>query len=236
MEITTTQNVAINFEKANVGDRILATLIDGLIVFGYYFGVFFFLALLGITGNNVMFSAVGIILFLPVFFYNLLFEVFMGGQSPGKRMRKIKVVRLDGERPTFGSYLIRWLFRPIEILSCSGSIALITILINGKSQRIGDLAAGTCVISLKKEMSLNETVWVELEEGYIPVFPQVKRLNDSDFRIIKHKFDEAVKEEDFKMINLLANKIKKVLAIETAMYNQPFVETIVKDYNYFMGK
>ena len=59
-------------------------------------------------------------------------------------------MRLDGTRPGLGDYVLRWLLRPIEVIAFTSGVRqpCITILLNGKGQRLGDLAAGTTVVSL----------------------------------------------------------------------------------------
>ena len=78
---------------------------------------------------------------LPTTFYSLIFEIAMNGQTPGKYLNKIRVVKIDGSKPTLGSYLTRWLLRIIDIWFFTGSVAVFTILFNGKGQRLGDIAA-----------------------------------------------------------------------------------------------
>src|SRR5690606_34920667 len=98
-----------------------------------------------------------ILFYLPVIFYHLLCEVFMDGQTFGKKAIDIKVVKLDGSQPSVGSYFLRWLLQIVD-LPFFGAIGIITILVNGKGQRVGDLAAGTTVISLKHRTGIKDTI------------------------------------------------------------------------------
>ena len=99
IQIETTQNVTIEYKIGSVGDRIIATLIDLLILIGYTIALVLLISQLklklGIAGV--------IILYIPAFFYDLLCETFLNGQSFGKKIRKIKVVKLDGSQPNFVS-------------------------------------------------------------------------------------------------------------------------------------
>jgi hypothetical protein len=170
---------------------------------------------------------------LPIFLYNLLFEVLMNGQSPGKYFLHIRVTKIDGSKPTFGSYLIRWMLRLIDISMASGSVALLTILLNGKGQRLGDLAAGTTVISEKKQITINDTLNVDLKENYTPTFPQVTLLNDTDVQTIKNLYKTALKKKNYVTINALKDKIIELTEIKTNLRSVDFVDTIIKDYNYY---
>ena len=113
--IRTAQNVAIEYEVANVWDRIVAFLIDGLIIIAY---LFFSMLIIGSIasegGKSTILISVTILIYLPVMFYSLLFEVFNNGQSPGKMIMKIQVVSISGDPVTVGQYMLRWLFRIID--------------------------------------------------------------------------------------------------------------------------
>ncbi|HCI71200.1 MAG TPA: RDD family protein, partial [Balneola sp.] len=87
----------------------------------------------------------------------LIFEVVWNGKSFGKWMMGLQVVMLDGSSPSFGNYLIRWMLRLLEVSFTNGILAFITVLINGKGQRLGDIAAKTCVIKTRKKVKLSDT-------------------------------------------------------------------------------
>ncbi|WP_322790508.1 RDD family protein [Tenacibaculum tangerinum] len=148
-QIETAQNIAIKQNVAHVTTRIGSYVIDLLFIIGYYIIIILIMEMLDIP-ISMEYMSLYALLGLPVFFYSLLFEVLMNGQTPGKYFNDIRVVKLDGSKPTFGSYLIRWLLRFVDFTLASGSVAVLTILLNGKGQRLGDIAAGTTVISEKK--------------------------------------------------------------------------------------
>ena len=104
VRIDTTQNVAIDYEIASLGERILAYLVDLLVFVAY--GITWLTIMSGIQDYISFADALIWIILLPLFFYDLLCEVVMNGQSFGKKAMKIKVVKLDGSEPTFGSYLL----------------------------------------------------------------------------------------------------------------------------------
>src|SRR5512145_3290094 len=144
IDIQTSQNVAIEQPVASVGERIAATLIDLVFVFTYCIIV----ASLGSFKE----TPVGTMVFMiPALFYHLVSESVMNGQSWGKKIMKIKVVKIDGTHPIFGPYLIRWIFRLVDVLFLFGAISTIVIIVNGKGQRLGDIAANTTVIRIKEK-------------------------------------------------------------------------------------
>lgn len=240
LAINTTQNVTINFSAASVGERIGAYFIDLLIKTAYLivvFYIFFYLFNLNKIINrldNWSQIAIYMVFALPVVLYSLVLELFFEGQTFGKKLVKIRVVKLDGYQASFGDYLIRWLFRVIDISMSSGIIGLIAMVINKNVQRLGDISAGTAVITLKSKISINSTILEEIDEVYQPRFPLVIKLSDNDVRIIKETFNVASKTRDLAVLNKLTSKIEEVTGIKNEMENtQEFIQTILKDYNYY---
>lgn len=227
--VRTTQNVFIEYPVASLGDRILAYFVDILIIIAYYMVAA--LALVSLDTFS-MSGFIGVML-IPTFLYHLIFEIFMNGQSPGKRQMKIKVVRLDGTPPTIGNYIIRWLFRLIEIDFLSGAVAVVAIAVGGKGQRVGDMAAGTTVIKeVKKREVLAKEVFTVSEENYTPVFQQVINLTDQDIELIQQALDVNRATGNLQPVLAVTEKIKITLGIQTDLPPMKFLYTIVKDYGH----
>lgn len=239
LSINTTQNVTINFTAASIGHRILAFGVDLLIIIAYLTTIYL---LLEYTGFSKMLSgldgwsqmAVQSLIFLPVMFYSLIFETFFEGQSLGKKLIRIKVVKIEGYQASFGDYLIRWLFRMIDIVISSGIIGFVSIIMNKKAQRLGDMAAGTSVITLRNNVNISSTILEEINEDYKPTYPLVIKLSDNDVRIIKENFIRAKAGRDFDLMLKLTEKIQSVTGIKNQSGNQvDFINTVLKDYNYY---
>lgn len=237
IKLETTQNVMLEFDLAGSGDRIVSGLLDWLFMAAYVFICYLvFFVIMGI--NTLSISETGwliiyILLSSPIFLYHLLFEIFMNGQSPAKKVMKIKVIKLDGAQPGLGDYMLRWLFRPIDGLFFY-MVAIITISVSKKEQRLGDIVAGTTVVKLKKRATLEDTILKVVEHNYKPVFVDVLRFSDKDINTIKEALELYKKNRDPKHVNLLANKVKEILNVDTAaMSSSKILETIIKDYNYY---
>ena len=157
----------------------------------------------------------------------------MDGKTIGKGLMHIRVVKLDGSKPGFSSYFIRWILRIIDVVLTSGGLAVLTILIRGNGQRIGDIAAGTTVISEKKKVSLKDTLLRELPEDYVPKYAQVTVFKDREMQTIKELFDHAKRNGDHQIIVSLNNRIKEVTQITSDTEPIEFVDRIIKDYNYY---
>lgn len=242
--INTSQNVNINFNIAGVGERMLAFIIDLLIRIAYvviilylFFNILDLGYLLdGLDGWSI--RAVYLVLTFPVYIYHLVLESLMEGQTPGKKLMKIKVVKIDGYQASFADYMIRWVFRIVDV-SFAGVVGLISMIVSKNNQRLGDIASGTAVISLKNNINISHTILENIHENYVPSFPQVIALSDNDMRIIKDNYTKALKVDDRQIINKLSEKIKSILKLEidpTKMTERQFINVIIKDYNYYTGK
>jgi hypothetical protein len=158
--------------------------------------------------------------------------VFFNGQTLGKKARDLRVVRLDGTRPSLGDYVLRWLLRPLEVIMTFGVGAFITILLNGRGQRLGDLAAGTTVISLKKRPDYSSPMAADIATiaGYQPVFLQAAALSDHDVALIRKLLFHGTKQSNYMLINEVANKVKAITGIRTDLQDEPFLKTVLRDH------
>jgi uncharacterized RDD family membrane protein YckC len=231
LTINTSQNVDIRYEIASVGDRIVSEIIDNLIKAGYLFLVIYLLySVRGTDSSPLIFAAL-----LPVMFYSLLFEMAMQGQTPGKRIRKIKVVKVDGTEATFGAYLIRWLFRIIDVMLFYGMVAIVTIVANKKGQRLGDILAQTAVIKVKDRVSLQDTIYQKVDDNYSAVFDEVKRLEPLDIELIKKALNSLEYNQNLELMLTLSQNIQKKMGTDTrGLSYVQFLRTVVSDYNYLV--
>jgi len=233
LNIETTQNISLDFKSASVGDRILAYSFDLLIMFVW--AITWLIVLTRLGGLEIW----EIVFSLPIVFYSLLCELFLNGQSFGKMIFKIKVVKLDGSELTLGTCLIRWLFRLIDNWVLAGSIAVLSVILSNKSQRLGDLTAGTTVVKLVKANLLEDTSYIHVPENYTLQYPQVSLLNDHDANTLKEvlKLTMMKNKIDSDNLEIIVNKtrraIQKKLNIDSInKTSKEFLETVLLDYNH----
>lgn len=240
--VETTQHVQLAYNPASVGERLLAFLLDGFVIVGY------FLLMQSLVGaleqSNLMSSEaiekqqwVFVLIYSIVpFFYHLASEVLWNGKSFGKWIMGLQVVRTDGTSPSFSNYLIRWLFRLVEITFTSGLVAFMTVLLNGKGQRLGDIAAKTAVIKTRRKVKLSDTLYSELETEYEARYPQVKNLSDKDITTIKEVLASRRGYEYatwFVMVQRTANIIQMKMDIKKLEVNaDDFLKQVINDYNH----
>lgn len=233
IRIDTTQNVSFDFVLASVGDRILATLLDTLFQ-GAYLIVVMLMASAAISISDMFNDQIILFLLLlsPLVFYNLLFEIFMNGQTPGKRLLRVKIIRLDGNTPSIGDYLMRWVFRTLDSIFFY-MVAIITIGINKKGQRLGDIVAGTTAIKLGKHAHLKDTLlFHNVDQQYVPTFVNVMRLSDKDLNIIKEALRIYETTGNKKYAERLSEKIVEILGHGHGMPPIRMLTTVLKDYNH----
>ena len=236
IQIQTTQNVALSFTPASVGDRILAHFIDWVIFIAWF--LIFALLYSGLS-SSLLDSKIGIVFFvvfmlLPVMLYDLIFEVFMNGQSLGKRAMSVRVLALDGTSPTLGAYLMRWIFRLVDTGIFGSMVALIVTAVNGKGQRLGDIAAGTAVVKLKQTVSLAQLRQEKMQEGYVPMFSEASLLSDRDIVTIRAVLKKGSEENNSILVGEAARKVKEVIGIQSDMKNMEFLKQILQDHTYLM--
>ena len=143
LTIATPEGLEVDLVLAGLGSRFIARLLDSLI----QLGIIIALVIVQATLSNGWVTAVLIVMYFATFFvYDILFEVFGSGRTPGKRAARLRVVR-DGGRPVgFGASLIRNVLRLADFLPSLYLVGAITIVATNNNQRLGDLAAGTFVV------------------------------------------------------------------------------------------
>jgi uncharacterized RDD family membrane protein YckC len=159
LNIDTPEQVDLHFSLAGLGSRFVAILLDTLIQIGFYFlAITSFAFLLSGAGGQKLnemgkwFIALFIALnFCLIWGYFALFEAFWHGQTPGKHIMKLRVIKDSGRQITLFESLTRNLLRFVDYLPGLYLVGVITMLCNKRHQRLGDLAAGTLVIHERSE-------------------------------------------------------------------------------------
>lgn len=220
LNIETPEQVDLRFPIAGIGSRFLALLTDSVIQgFAIAFILFcFFLVIFsssrklsagaGTPGAGAKWLLAGMILFYFLLYwgYYSLFEAFWNGQTPGKRLLKIRVIKDSGRQITLFEALARNLVRVIDMLPSFYLIGVITMLCNREQKRLGDLVAGTIVVHERSDeqplMSHNSRTFTSalypqpLETvqpvGVLLPADGVARLDAGDLNVIDTFFSRAL--------------------------------------------
>lgn len=233
-DIITNQFVRISQTPASISERILAKIIDYVIIILYSTGLYYFTRTIHNELGNHVFIIYCLFVTLPVWAYDFLWETFNNGQSPGKYIMKIRVVNKDGSCPTLGSFFMRWILNIIDI-GFSG-IGILVIILSKDSQRIGDLAAGTMVIKLVNyqdiHISLDEFYYAK--KDYHPVYDEAKKLSQAQAEVIE-KAIYSTREDREEQLNALSEKVERFLQITPKENSkEKFLATLLHDYQYYI--
>lgn len=228
ISIRTAQNILIDFQVAPLSHRILAFLID-IIIIAAATGL---LALILLSIDSYF------IYFLPIvfIFYTPASEMIMNGQTFGKRAMRTRVVNVNGKEPTVLDFLIRWSFRLIDIYFTVGSLAVIFISTTGRGQRLGGILSNTLVVSLSSEMelSLNDILRIEDRTRYEPQYVEAYRFSEDEMLTVKSVLDRYSTYHNTAHTNLIevaAQRCADVLGIKSVPDNKfDFLKTVLRDY------
>jgi uncharacterized RDD family membrane protein YckC len=229
INITTTQNVTIEYELATVYERSVSTAIDTAII---YIGSLILYAILTIFTSSLNYLFIST---PAAFLYHLLFETLNHGQTPGKKVNKIRVVKINGERPGFFDFMMRTVFRFMDITATLGTLALVTISSTEKGQRLGDFLANTTVVKLSNvsQFSLQRILSMEKLKDYTPRYPGVIKFTEEEMLLIKETLDRYAtypNDGHGDARNKLVHKIEEQLGIVAPLDKNFFLSTLIKDY------
>lgn len=145
--IITPEAVVLEFETASVGSRTIAILLD-LLAQMMALGLLFSTVGTGLTaaGETVAIIAVFVLSFLVIFGYPVAMETFWDGRTLGKAALGLRVVTREGGPIRFRHAAIRTIFGLVDFYLFLGAVAVLTVILTRRNQRLGDLVAGTIVL------------------------------------------------------------------------------------------
>lgn len=234
--IQTTQNVSIDYELAKTGSRIGSFFIDAILaVVIYWVSAFLLLSIFPALDTMVLLSFGPIFFFLGYYFF---LELFNRGQTLGKRIVGLKVIRLDGRDPTPADFLTRSIFLLPDVLLSFGMPAVLLVASGRQKQRLGDMVAGTVVIqsTVSSSFTLEEIMAIRNREDHEPEFPGVQQYTDEDMMVVKQALARMRKYDNLphkQAVRQLAVKMADQLGLdkkEITYAPEKFLEVILMDY------
>lgn len=154
-ETVTGEGVALELPVANLGQRTLSGLIDVLLHSGLLVGLFFAGGALtagasdAVSTTAIIVTVVGVLVGVPT-----VSETLSRGRTLGKLVLGLRVVRDDGGPVSFRHALTRALVGWVEIYLLTGMGAVVSGMVSARVKRLGDLAAGTYVVSERSRLRL----------------------------------------------------------------------------------
>ena len=246
--IDTPENVAFGYEVAGIGTRFIAAAVDRIVVlmlqFAILVGVFLLLQTTSTDWesleNRVLLWLVGFVTlveFMLHWGYYIFFDMLWNGQSPGKRLVGLRVIGKNGAPIGLPESAIRNLLRIADGLPSFYGVGVVSMFIDAKSRRLGDLAAGTLVVYDKGSISLDSLRVAPLSQAARPILSPlpdlpVQRLKSSDLYMAEEflrRRDSLVHRKDlalriarslFERMNMPDHPIQPLDA-------EPFIEQVV---------
>lgn len=230
--IITGQYVRIQQTAATVMQRFFAWVIDAVflsITSGMFMGIG-----VGITSA---FDTLGIVFvtffMILILCYPLIMETFSDGQTIGKSIMGIKVMCLDGSKPSKVALFLRWILYLVDF-GCM-FVGIVFIIFSKNCQRLGDLAAGTTVVKLSK----NQKPFILRSFGftdqhYAPSYPEAAHLSMRQIEVIEHLLFSYNTRKRESLMNHLAQKVETALGIRAKETDsEKFLSKIYNDFQYY---
>jgi uncharacterized RDD family membrane protein YckC len=189
LDVATPERVALSLPVAGIGYRCLAYLVDVFLLFLFWAVAYFTFTLVvedmlgfiqGLSGLTQTLLVVG--LFATQWLYWTSCEVLMGGQTPGKRLIGIRVVRVDGSPVGVLESAVRNLVRVVDFIPGLYALGCLSMLLTRQHRRLGDLLAGTLLV--REERFDLDKYTAPAEALAAPTTPGAVRLTPEDVELI----------------------------------------------------
>lgn len=194
-EVETPENIRFGYDVADIGSRFLAIFIDSLIQGALYVILFFALIILvnQLTVldlprpvNDALGIGVVVVLFLIQFGYFMFFEIILNGQTPGKRLFGLRVIKDNGYPLAPLDSVIRNLVRIIDFFPFAYGVGLVTMFMNARAKRLGDFAASTLVVKMRHQVRLQDLKPVTIAPAAAANAPLgISRLSEADIAMVE---------------------------------------------------
>lgn len=200
LTIDTPENVAFDYDVAGIGSRFLAALIDTILIIlvqVILVGGVLLITNLALDDVSSTVSAwvagiLGLVSFVFFWGFYIFFEILWNGQTPGKRIVGLRVIRVDGTPVAVSEVIIRNLVRIIDFMPIAYGVGVVTMFINTNSRRVGDLAAGTLVVHDRGVKDLSDlkpvratSVVVPGAQTHLPESFPVHQVSEQELHIIE---------------------------------------------------
>jgi len=203
LNIDTPENVVFEYDIAGIGSRFLACMVDTLLISACILLIGLGLVVLvnlvapdGLGSDDMVvywvIGAISLLVFAVNWGYYIFFEMYWNGQSPGKRLIHLRVIRTDGGPISLTESVVRNLVRMVDMLPTAYGIGVISMFISHQSRRLGDLAAGTLVVHDHKPATLEGLAALAsapaqpalMDTGLLPDLP-VERLSAGELQAVE---------------------------------------------------
>lgn len=215
-DIATPEGVELRLPLAGLASRSLAWLIDASIKLVAFTITSIVLQFMGRFGGGLALIAA----FLVLWFYNVLFEVFNHGATPGKQALGLRVMNINGTPVSWTGSIIRNLIRAVDALPGCYAFGCVSVLLSRQFQRLGDLAAGTIVVYKPRQLessrnasgeSLPVKVPLSLDEqqAIVSFGERASRISSDRAEELAHILEPVLGELDAAKLRAHANSLTR---------------------------
>ncbi|HMS66606.1 MAG: RDD family protein [Saprospiraceae bacterium] len=229
IQFKTAQNIKVEYALAGMWERVGAYAIDLTVLFFSYL-------LLNLILNFVVGPNFSQLICVTLVFTSLLMqEIILNGRTLGKFLLGLKVVKISGKEPQVFDYLIRWVFRTIEILFSLGILAMAAVSTSNLRQRLGDVVANTVVIKVSKSREIDLEGFLRRDDKEFTIkYPQAAMLNEQSALALKYavlRFEKYPNPNNLLLRKDLVNQLKNDLKIAEVIKDEnKFIRNIIADY------
>jgi uncharacterized RDD family membrane protein YckC len=263
--IDTPENVTFGYEIAGIGSRFIAALVDstaiGLSLVVLNIILFVLLWLAGDVGNSggaglmdeegmgwvggIILAIYALLNFSVFWGYYILYEYLWTGQTPGKRLARVRVVRSDGSPIGLSEAVIRNLVRIVDFMPTGYAVGLVAMFFNRQDRRLGDIAANTLVVKERSDIRVENLLLrpQTLEplgesartDGLLMVYSHIRRLSAADYDLIQDALERDRQQRvDEAILHRLAAAIAAKLDMPSPAHadTRQFLREVVEVYQY----
>jgi uncharacterized RDD family membrane protein YckC len=167
--VLTSENVRLMYSLAGLGSRLIAAVIDLVIIGLAETGITLIILSLGVKTEDLTFASGGtiggsfiaavywVVATVISFGYFFFFEWISWGQTPGKQIMNIRVSMVNGAPADLVACAVRNVLRIVDLLLAGLGITFFIMIFTPKFQRLGDLAAGTVVVK-RRNLSFRDVL------------------------------------------------------------------------------
>jgi uncharacterized RDD family membrane protein YckC len=233
--IDTPEQIPLEFSLAGVGSRALAMMLDGLIlllVYAVLFGISFFVAIglqfASSTASNWAIAVFTLLFFAIQWGYFAISEIMMKGQTFGKRMLNLRVIKDSGA--PIGPYeaIGRNLLRAVDWFPAFYGVGIVVALLNKQNKRLGDMVAGTVVVHERPLAEMQPILSTSLAEASASVYNS-SRLSVDELQLIEaflQRRYELPPQLRIQTANQIAARVSR--ALEIPLEGRPDPETLLE--------
>ena len=238
--VETPEQIPLEFPLAGIGSRFLALALDTFFQVIAGVTLAFIAIVIASSGSGVLpkkawlWAILILLAFLLQFGYFAFFEAVWNGQTPGKRLARLRVIHESGRPITAYEAVARNLLRIVDSLPGLYGVGIISALLSNKSKRLGDYVAGTVVVHEKPAVLETGVKWDAAPATGISRY-DVARLTTAEFQLIEafllrrsQLAPETRVETARHIVQRIAGRLE--LTQEDARKTEPLLEALARSF------